>query len=249
MGAQYAKARDTFSGTGAVTVTNANPRKSDTNYKLGIGLQYAFTPSVMMRAEAEHFRVNDAVGNHGGVNMFSVGLLFPFGRTSAPAPVAAATPAYVAPAPIVTPAPAPVVIPTPAPAPIVVAPARKRVSFSADSLFTFDQWVVRPEGKTALDTFTQELKGSQYDVINVEGHTDRLGSNAYNEKLSLKRADAIKNYLVTNGLDAAKISAIGKGETEPLTKPGDCKGNKRNAKLIACLQPDRRVEVEVVGTR
>ncbi len=76
----------------AVTVTNTNPSKNDTNYKLGIGLQYAFTPSVQMRAEAEHFRVNDAVGNHGGINMFSVGLLFPFGRKSTAAPIAAATP-------------------------------------------------------------------------------------------------------------------------------------------------------------
>jgi len=249
VGAQYAKARDSFSGTGAVTVSNANPSKSDTNYKLGMGLQYAFTPSVLMRAEAEHFRVNDAVGNHGGVNMFSVGLLFPFGRKSAPAPVAAA-PAYVAPAPVVAPAPAPVVVPAPAPAPVVLAPERKRVSFSADSLFTFDQWVVRPEGKTALDTFTRELKGSQYDVITVEGHTDRLGSPAYNQKLSTRRAESVKDYLITTGgIDAAKISAVGKGETMPVTKPDDCKGNKRNAKLIACLQPDRRVEVEVTGTR
>ena len=248
VGAQYAKARDSFSGTGAVTVTNTNPSKNDTNYKLGIGLQYAFTPSVLMRAEAEHFRVNDAVGNHGGVNMFSVGLLFPFGRTSASAPIAAATPAYVAPAPVET--PAPVAVPAPAPAPVVVAPARTRVSFSADSLFTFDHWEVRPEGKAALDTFTRELKGSQYEVISVEGHTDRLGSPAYNQKLSTKRAESVKDYLVTSGgIDAAKISAVGKGESMPSTKPDDCKGEKRNAKLIACLQADRRVEVEVTGTR
>jgi OmpA-OmpF porin, OOP family len=240
VGAQYAKARDSFSGTGAVIVNNANPSKTDTNYKLGIGVQYAFTPSVLMRAEAEHFRVNDAVGNHGGVNMFSVGLVFPFGRASTPAPIAAAAPAYVAPAPVEA----------PAPAPIVVAPARTRASFSADSLFSFDHWEVRPEGRAALDTFTRELKGSQYEVISVEGHTDRLGSTAYNEKLSTKRAESVKDYLITSGgIDASKISAVGKGESMPSTKPDDCKGDKRNAKLIACLQPDRRVEVEVTGTR
>jgi len=87
-------------------------------------------------------------------------------------------------------------------------------------------------------------------VITVEGHTDRLGSPAYNQKLSLQRAESVKSYLVTpGGIDAAKISAVGKGESVPVTKPGECKGNKPSPKLIACLQPDRRVEVEVIGTR
>ncbi len=66
----------------------------------------------------------------------------------------------------------------------------------------------------------------------------------------MQRADVVKGYLVSNGrLDAAKVSSQGKGESTPITKPGDCKGNTANAKLIACLQPDRRVDIEVVGTR
>lgn len=253
VGAQYAQARDTFSATGAVGVTTPSASKREVNYKLGIGLQYAFSSHVVARVEGERYRINDAVGNHGDINMISAGLIFPFGRTSAP--VVAAAPAYVAPTPVPAPAPAPVpppaVAPTPAPpAPVAIVPERRRVSFSADSLFAFDQWVVRPEGKAALDTFTTDLKGTQYVVINVEGHSDRLGSPPYNQKLSLKRADSVKDYLVTHGgLDANKISAVGKGESEPVTKATDCKGNKRNASLIACLQPDRRVEVEVVGTR
>ncbi|MCY1370438.1 Outer membrane protein A [compost metagenome] len=86
--------------------------------------------------------------------------------------------------------------------------------------------------------------------MTVEGHTDRLGSDSYNQKLSEERATAVKNYLVTSGkLDGSKISAVGKGETMPVTKPGDCKGTKRTAALVACLQPDRRVDVEVTGTR
>ena len=90
----------------------------------------------------------------------------------------------------------------------------------------------------------------RFDVITVEGHTDRLGSQRYNQTLSTKRADAVKAYLVTSGgIDATKVSAIGKGESTPLTKPDDCKGSKPTAALIACLQPDRRVEVEVTGTR
>lgn len=243
VGAQYAQARDSFSGTGAISVANPNPSKSQANYKAGLGIQYAFSPSLLVRGEAERYRVNDAVGNKGDVNLYSVSLVIPFGRPAAPA-VQVAAPAYIAP-----PEPVPVVAAAP-PAPTPPPPVQRRVSFSADSLFAFDQSVVRPEGKTTLDSFTQEIRGTAYDVIKVEGHTDRLGSTAYNQKLSTQRAESVKTYLVTSGgIDAAKVSASGKGESAPVTKPEDCKGNTPTAKLIACLQPDRRVEVEVTGTR
>lgn len=249
VGVQNARASDTFRGTGAVGVTNPNPSQRSTSYKLCAGLQYAFSPSFLVRGEAERYRINDAVGNRGDVNMFSLSLVFPFGRSPAPAPRAVA-PAYVAPvvaqAPLPPPPPVVVAPPPPPPPP----PVRRRVSFSAESLFTFDKSDLRPEGRAALDNFAKELAGTQFDTITVEGHTDRLGSEAYNQKLSTQRAAAVKAYLVASGkVDAAKISAVGKGESTPHTKPGDCKGNAANAKLIACLQPDRRVEIEVVGTR
>ena len=253
VGAQYASTRDTFSGSGAINVLNPNPSARSVNYKAGAGLQYEISRSMLVRAEAERYRINDAVGNRGGVNLYSVSLVFPFGRTPAAAPRPMAAPAYVAPAPapvVAAPAPPPVVVAqAPAP-PVVMPPARRRVSFSADSLFTFDKSVVRPEGRSALDKFAQELKGTEFDVITVEGHTDRLGSTAYNQRLSTQRAEAVKTYLVTSGgVAAPKVAAVGKGESAPVTKPEDCKGSKPNPKLIACLQPDRRVEVEVVGTR
>lgn len=122
--------------------------------------------------------------------------------------------------------------------------------FSADSLFTFDQSTLKPEGRAALDRFAKELNGTRFEVINVEGHTDRLGSEPYNQALSQRRAKAVADYLVARGgIDATKISVVGKGESAPVTKPQDCKGSKPTASLIACLQPDRRVEVEVTGTR
>jgi len=175
-----------------------------------------------------------------------VSLVFPFGRT-AQKQVYAAAPAYVAPSP--PPAPEAVAPPPPPPAPPpVIMP--KRVQFSADSLFTFDKAVVRPDGKSALDAFARDLQGSRYSMISVEGNTDRLGSDAYNQKLSQERADAVKAYLVSNaGINATKISATGRGESNPVTKPGDCKGTHPNTALIACLQPDRRVDVEVTGER
>jgi OOP family OmpA-OmpF porin len=110
--------------------------------------------------------------------------------------------------------------------------------------------VVRPDGRNALDVFARDLQGASYTKISVEGNTDRLGSDAYNQKLSQERADAVKAYLITSaGIDPRKISATGRGETNPETKPGDCKGNKPTAALIACLQPDRRVEIEVTASR
>jgi outer membrane protein OmpA-like peptidoglycan-associated protein len=127
---------------------------------------------------------------------------------------------------------------------------KQRVSFSAESLFGFDKDTVQPEGKAALDGFSQKMTGTQFDMVSVEGHTDRLGSAAYNDKLSLRRAESVKAYLVTSGgLDAMKVNATGKGEGSPTTQPSDCKGNSASTALIACLQPDRRVDIEVSGSR
>lgn len=250
VGVQHAKASDRFSGSGAVSVSDASPSKRDTNYKIGAGLQYAFSPSFLMRAEVERYRINDAVGNDGDINLVSLSVVFPFGRAPAPGPRLATAPAYVPPAPAAVPTPAAVAPAAPAPAVIAAAPVPRRVSFSADSLFAFDQSGVRAEGRTELDRFLRDMRGSAFDVITVEGHTDRLGSPAYNEKLSFQRAEAVKAYLVAaGGLPAAKISAVGKSESAPLTKTGDCKGSRASPQLIACLQPDRRVEVEVSGTR
>jgi OOP family OmpA-OmpF porin len=248
VGAQHASARDSFNGSGGAVVLTPNPSKSETNVKFGAGLQYAFTPNLMLRGEAERYRVNDAVGNHGDVNMVSVGLVFAFGREPAPRPMAA--PVYEAPPPPPPPV-AVVAAPPPPPPPVPAPPAPpRRVSFSADTLFSFDRSELGPQGKVALDQFARELAGMQFDAITVEGHTDRLGSQAYNQKLSMRRAEAVKNYLVSpGGVDAGRISAVGKSESQPVTKAEDCRGTKPNPKLIACLQPDRRVDVEVSGSK
>ena len=247
VGVNRAEARDTFTGTGAVRVLNPNPRKRDTNIKFGLGLQYAFTDAFAVRAEVERYRINDAVGNDGDIDLASIGLIYRFGRklpSPVPTQVATAT-EPVAPAPRAA-APQPVEPAQPA----ALIPPKKKVTFLADSLFDFDKATVRPAGKQALDKFAADLRGTTFDVIAVTGHTDRIGSSAYNMSLSARRADAVKTYLVEPaGIAAAKIAARGAGESEPVTKPGECKGEKATKALIACLQPDRRVEVEVSGTR
>ena len=110
--------------------------------------------------------------------------------------------------------------------------------------------MIKPEGKQAIDKFSADLKGTQYDIVQVTGHTDRISSAAYNLKLSGRRADAVSAYLVASGgVAPGNIAAKGVNGADPVTKPGDCKGNKPTKALIACLQPDRRVDVEVAATK
>ena len=258
-GAQAAKTGDTYSGNRPVSSFNPSPSKREVNYKAGVGLQYEVNPSFLIRAEAERYRISDTAGKKGNADMVSVSLVFPFGRSQAAAPRPMAEPVYVPPAPAPMPppvyvAPPPVVVapppPAPAPAPMPAPVERRRVSFSAESLFAFDKTDIKPEGKAALDRFSNDLRGTQFDRVNVEGHADRLGSDSYNMRLSARRAESVKTYLISSGaVSANKISAAGKGETMPVTKPGDCRGTKQTPALVACLQPDRRVDVEVTGTK
>jgi len=150
------------------------------------------------------------------------------------------------------PAPVKVADATPPPPPPAAAaspkPAGGKVTLDADTLFDFDKAVLRPAGIQALDEFLEKAKGINPEVIIAVGHADRFGSEAYNQTLSEKRAAAVKNYMVSKGIDANRIHAEGKGESQPVTKADECKGAK-SAKVIACLQPDRRVEIEVVGTQ
>ena len=252
-GVNRAQAKDIFAGTGLVRVLNPNPSVRETHYKIGVGLQYAITPSFDLRAEVERYRINDAVGNLGDIDLVSVGVVYRFGRkTPAAARVLIATaPEPVAPAPRAA-APDPVAVaPAPQPAAVIPPPSSQRkVTFSADALFDFDKATIKPAGKQALDKFAVDLRGTKYDVITVTGYTDRIGSDAYNMALSTRRAAAVKTYLVEPaGIPAGKIAARGVGESGPVTKPGECKGKNATKSLIACLQPDRRVEVEVAGTK
>lgn len=149
------------------------------------------------------------------------------------------------PAPAAAPAAPAAAAPAPAPAP---KPAAQKVTLAADALFDFNKAVLRPEGKDKLDKLSNDIKGIKLEVIIAVGHADRFGTDAYNQKLSEKRAEAVKAYLVSKGVEPNRVYTEGKGEKQPVTKADQCKGPK-SKKVIDCLQPDRRVEIEVIGTR
>jgi OmpA-OmpF porin, OOP family len=159
------------------------------------------------------------------------------------------------PAPAPAPAPAPVPAPkpeAPKPPPEKPKPVAEKITFAADVLFDFDRAAVKPECKSKLDDLASKVRSVDLEVVIAIGHTDPIGSEAYNQRLSVRRAEAVKAYLVSKGLEPNRIYTEGKGEKQPVT--GDrCKRmgkeHRGNKKLVECLQADRRTDIEVIGTR
>ena len=117
--------------------------------------------------------------------------------------------------------------------------AATKVTYAADAFFDFDKSVLKAEGKAKLDDLVGKVKGINLEVIIAVGHTDSVGSDAYNQKLSVKRSDAVKAYLVTKGIEKNRVYTEGKGEKQPVADNKTSAGRSKN----------RRVEIEVVGTR
>ena len=158
-----------------------------------------------------------------------------------------------APPPAPKPAPPPPPAPEkPKPAPEKPKPVAEKVTFAADVLFDFDKAVIKPEGKSKLDDIANKVKGINLEVVIAIGHADSVGSDAYNQRLSVRRAEAVKAYMVSRGIEANRVYTECKGEKQPLTA-GKCKNmgkeHRSNKKMVECLQADRRVEIEVIGTR
>ncbi len=233
-GLNNARVESDYFGSGyAADGTYPSGHRRDTHEKFGVGVAYEFNDKVSVRVEAERYNFLDATKRDGNINMLSVGLVYRLGQKKpAPAPVVAA------------PAPAPV---APAPAP---APEPTVTTLSADSFFEFDKAELLPAGKRELDLLLTNLRGAEFETINVVGYTDRLGRANYNLDLSRRRAESVKAYLVETGrIPASKISTAGRNGSNPVTTMTQCPGTVATAELKACLQPDRRVEVEVTATR
>jgi OmpA-OmpF porin, OOP family len=163
------------------------------------------------------------------------------GALKPPAPAPAPAPPVAAPPPP-PPAPAPAPVATPAPAPVVAAPAApvsEKVTFAADAFFDFDKSVLKPEAKAKLDDLVSKTSAVALEVIIAVGHTDAVGTDGYNQKLSVRRSEAVKAYLVGKGIEKNRVYTEGKGEKQPVADNKTSEGRAKN----------RRVEIEVVGTR
>jgi len=139
--------------------------------------------------------------------------------------------------------PKPEAAPAPAPAPVAPPPPRpkpvaEKITFAADVLFDFDKAVVKPAGKQKLDELAAKVKDINLEVVIAIGHTDSIGSDAYNQKLSVRRAEAVKAYLVSKGIEPNRVYTEGKGEKQPVASNKTKEGRQKN----------RRVEIEVIGT-
>jgi OOP family OmpA-OmpF porin len=228
-GAEYDKIRGPFAGHASKTSPYLNA---------GAGFQWSFNDRAALQVDARrvHGFPSDNAFNakHSRNDYLTVGLNMAFGNPPAPAPITRTEP--LAPPP----APAPVAQPAPPPPP---QPRFERLTLSATELFAFNSADLRmPQPK--LDQIA-EIMNTHADVtdVDINGYADRLGNTKYNQKLSQKRADAVKNYLVGKGINESRLKANGRGEENPVAT---CDEVKKRAELIKCLEPNRRVEVEQI---
>jgi OmpA-OmpF porin, OOP family len=216
---------------------NAENGQRDSNHDIGVsplvalGTEYAWTKNWATRMEYQWVsQIGDkaTVGARPDNGMLSVGVSYRFGQDNVAMP-------------IVAPAPAP----EPAPAPVVDT---KRFTLKSDVLFAFNKSTLKPEGQQALDQLYSQLSSidPQDGSVVVLGFADRIGQPAPNLALSQRRADSVRDYLVSKGIPADKITARGEGQANPVTG-NTCANVKPRAALIECLSPDRRVEIEVQG--
>ncbi|HSV79795.1 MAG TPA: OmpA family protein [Ramlibacter sp.] len=143
------------------------------------------------------------------------------------------------PPPVVAAPPPPAVVPPPPPPPPPAPPAATKVTYAADAFFDFDKAVLKAEGRAKLDDLVGKIKDISLEVIIAVGHTDSVGTDAYNQRLSVRRAEAVKAYLVSKGIEKNRVYTEGKGEKQPVADNKTSEGRAKN----------RRVEIEVVGTR
>ncbi|MDU1144860.1 porin OmpA [Aeromonas rivipollensis] len=199
---------------------------NDFTFVGALGAEYAFNLDWAARLEYQYstpYGSREDTGLRMDNGLLSLAAVYRFGQVPPAMPVAA---------------------PAPAPEPVVVD---KQFTLSSDVLFDFNKSTLKPEAGQALDTlYTQIEEARPKDgSATVIGYTDRLGSDAYNQKLSEQRAQTVADYLVGKGLPAGKVNVEGRGESSPVT--GESCTSQSRRELIVCLAPDRRVEVKVQG--
>ena len=216
VGANHAETDAAFAGQGAVNVFEPAASERATNLKFGVGAQFGLTERIGLRVEAERFRLDDAIGNKGDIDLFSLGLVVRFGASNNPAPAAAAKPAPV----------------------VVVVPATEEYCTILDIQFEIGQNDIQREEQEKLSVVATFLDRYPDTTAVIEGHTDDVGAADVNLRLSQSRADSVVDYLASaHGIDPARLTAVGYGESRPIADNSTQEGQRMNRRIgavIAC---------------
>jgi OOP family OmpA-OmpF porin len=233
IGAQRGETDVAFAGTGAVSVLSPDASETDINYKFGVGFQYSVTDALGLRLEAERYRIDDAIGNDGDLDLISAGFVYRFaGRAVAPAPRAQAPVAPRAQAPASPPASEPALVVVPLPT------ATEEYCSLLDIQFEINQDEIQREERERLEVVGTFLEKYPETSAVIEGHTDDVGSDASNLQLSQRRAESVVDYLVSeHRIDRSRLVARGYGESRPIadnaTEAGK-RANRRIGTVIGC---------------
>jgi OOP family OmpA-OmpF porin len=229
LGLTYIEAKDTFRGTGAVAGADSDPKKTEGNWKMGAGLQYDFTPSLGLRAEWERYRVNDAVGNKGAVDLLSLGLVYLFGAGETASKAAATPPPAYAP-PVAAAEQKQVLVIVP------VAVRTQQYCSILDVQFEINQGTVQRAAEERIDKVGVFMRKYPGTTAVIEGHSDEVGNSADNMKLSEQRAESVVTYLVNrSGIARSRLKAVGYGETRPIASNDTESGKRLNRRINAII--------------
>ena len=230
--------------------SNGSFRRTSPYADVGLGFQYKFTPTLGMQADIREVasfyrdRITQYDLKHATNTYANVGLTWAFGAPPKAAPVPVTTTTRTEETTVATtpppPPPAPVVIAPPPPPP---APVMKKYTLSASELVGFDSAKLGPNQPKLDEVASTMNANADIASVTIVGYTDRIGSTAYNQKLSEERANSVKAYLQGKGVAGNRLTAVGKGEADPVV---ECKDEKKRPALIKCLEPNRRVEIEPV---
>lgn len=224
-GATYAEVKGKFATTGLVNNLHPTTENSEFNYKFGVGMEYAFTENFGVRAEAERYRINDTVSNIGDVDLFSLGLVYRFGHS--PAVIATATPT-----------PAEPVAVAPIEPEVVIVPVVETEQYCSilDLQFEIDQNTVQLEYEEKIDTLGLFMKKYPKTSAVIQGHSDNVGSEEDNLRLSRERAESVRRYLIArHGIATDRLKAEGYGEMRPIADNQTEAGKRKNRRINAII--------------
>lgn len=238
VGVNYTEVKDSFTGTGAVTVLTPSPKEKGASYKIGLGLQYDFTRRFGMRAEAERYRLDDAVDNMSDIDLLSLGMVFRFGAKDRQNKEAVAAPTEER---------------APAPA-VVVVPVKTRTTDYCsilDLTFEIDKDEIQSDDKENLAVIGRFMKKYPDTTALIEGHSDDVGTNSHNLALSHQRAEGVATYLMdTFKIDPSRLSTVGYGASRPIADNRTQEGKRANRRINAVIACASDIEgIAVVPAR